>query len=49
MIHKVKITFKVINLERVPGSCIRKKEFLKKTYLSLYTKCIGCINILINK
>ena len=29
MIYKFKITYKVINLERVPGSSIRKKRIKK--------------------
>ena len=44
MICKVKITYKVITLERVAGSCIINKE-LKKTYLHL---CNRCIDISIN-
>ena len=36
MIIKVKITYQVINLERVPGSCIINKELKKFTSLYLF-------------
>ena len=29
MIYEAKITYQVINLERVPGNCIINKEFKK--------------------
>ena len=32
MIYKVKITYKVTNLERVPGSCIINKKSKNKLF-----------------
>ena len=46
MIYKVKITYKVIILERVSGSSIVNKELKKQTCLNLFDRCI---NILINQ
>ena len=40
MIYEVKITYQVINLERVPSNCIINKEFKKFTCLNLYNRCI---------
>ena len=45
MIYKVKIIYKVINLERIPSNCIINKELKKQTCLNLYNRCI---DILIN-
>ena len=46
MIYKAKITYKVINLEQVPGSSIINQELKKETYLNLDNRCI---DILINQ
>ena len=36
MIYKVKITYKIINLQRVPGSCIKNKEFERNLFIYIY-------------
>ena len=38
MVYKVKITYKVINLKRGPGSSIMNKGLKKYTCLNLYNR-----------
>ena len=45
MFYTIKITYKVINLEHVPGKCIINKELKKKIQLNLHNRWI---DILIN-